>query len=240
MCLFLPALLYTAMYTPGLVVPEISNVFMSSVCQNENTSSNSDYSEIEQLLFQSHKCLMTFFIEPSFSGASGLCIFKNSKGQYVLQIKKITNFKGVDSLLNEKFPLRGLGDGDDWKDPVKGQEILLHNQSMLAQHNKERLKRYQISTSNIIVSDAFVENLINKILYIINSTIVPIDEPNANIVKIVVDGTMFTIRCNIGGSVSVLKFHDSESIALKSVEPLVQMVNDASFNEMKYSKFIKL
>jgi hypothetical protein len=85
---------------------------------------------VEKLFFGDFNAKLEFFVEPSFEGAYGFRIVRDSTDtSYLLEIRRINNFDEVSAQLSKEYPVIGF--------PAK---------EMSSISEEERTKRYKVDT----------------------------------------------------------------------------------------------
>jgi hypothetical protein len=101
--------------------------------------------DIEKLFFGDFNAMIEFCILPSFEGAYGFRVFKDSLNKYIIENKRITNWDTVMSIMSKKFP--SISIKSDKVSSISEEEmskIIVHNREMWSKRQEEILNLYEI------------------------------------------------------------------------------------------------
>lgn len=189
--------------------------------------------KIEKFLFGEINARVEFFIEPSFEGAYGMRMVKDSlSAGYLLESRRISNWKEVSSEMLEKFP--PISFKAEQVSTVPKEEIERsgqYNSMISAKRNEEALKRYSIASLSVPVKDGFAEKLYGTI-YTAIKNFVQIGDP-----AMILDGYTATFRCVVGDEVWTLTIQMPDGVIKQLVDICNQIIKDVethTYNESKY------
>jgi hypothetical protein len=115
-------------------------IFNGKISRMYNLQSKTD---TEKLLFGKINAMVEFFIEPSFEGAYGFRIVKDSlNADYTIEHRYISNWDTVSSELSKEFP--GIGVEADKVSSLTQEDfrkMAAHNREMSDKRQKESLGR---------------------------------------------------------------------------------------------------
>ena len=117
--------------------------------------------DIEMLFFGDLNARIEYFLSPSFESPDGLRILKDSTNNaYLLEVKRIANWKEVENRLSEKYPSIGIPGEIYFSTPENIRKLTReHNNAMYRKREKERLKLYAVETQTFPISHRFAEAL---------------------------------------------------------------------------------
>lgn len=200
---------------------------------------------VEKLFFGDFNAKVEYFFEPSFEGARGFRIYKDSVDRYTLEVKSITNFKDIHSALDTEFSIQGMTANEMSSfSKERKEEILKHNRAMGNKRRGEPIKRYQITTKSVPINDILVEKLYAK-------TVIAIDtyKPAVEVVSSletertfyeIGDGYEATFRTIVGDDIWALSIHQPIGDSEKLSDLFRQIITDVKANSFDESKYIKL
>ncbi len=203
-----------------------------------NFSSKSDE---ERLLFDSFNAPIEFIYSPSLEGVSGLRIYKDSmERNYLLEVKRVTNWKEVNNQLNTEFP-----SGNEVRTITLAQweEQKKQMQALKERRREEWLRRQTIRTQEVTISDTFADRIKTTITNAIKQAKkeekkIPKSGNISQIVEVIKDGDEAIFRCIVGDQLWTLKYHVPEGEFQTLSDLFRQMIADVeagSFDEAKYS-----
>jgi len=113
------------------------------------------------LFFGDLNARIEYFLSPSFESPDGLRILKDSTNNaYLLEVKRIANWKEVENRLSEKYPSIGIPGEIYFSTPENIRKLTReHNNAMYRKREKERLKLYAVETQTFPISHRFAEAL---------------------------------------------------------------------------------
>jgi len=216
--------------------------------ENNNYNQKSK-SVVEKMLFGDFNAPFEFFYDPSSPGdendvfrvQSGFRIFRDSldKG-YVLQIKKISNYKDARSEA-AKFGPKGFKSLNISEEERK--QIESYNSEMSFKYWNEVNKHLTVDTKSYSISDHFAETIYKKM-----SSFIQIFKASGSPIEIYEDGTIgilimdggyySTFRVVVGAEVWSLKIHGPTGTALRMSDFCRQIIKEANkntFNEELYT-----
>jgi hypothetical protein len=124
--------------------------------------------DTEKLFFGDFNAMVEFFILPSFEGAYGFRVFKDSLNKYVIENKRIVNWDTVMSQVQRKFPSISIkSDKISSTSKEEMSKIIAHNKEMWNKQQEERLNLYKIESQSFPVSNKFAEKLHETIVAVI-------------------------------------------------------------------------
>jgi hypothetical protein len=183
--------------------------------------------DIERLFFGDFNAMVEFFIRPSFEGAYGFRILKDSSNNFIVEHKRISNWDTVWSQLDKEFP-RIVINADKERSMTEEErdKIATHNREMYDKKYNESLYRYKIVNQFVPVSNLFVEKLHELFVTAIDNFVgkgTPLS---------ILDGYRVTFRCVIEDEVWTLTIHNPKNEILKLVDVCNQMIKDIKTNNV--------
>ena len=134
-------------------------------------------SPLEKVLFGNTNAKIEFVVEPSFEGAYGIRVIKDSsETSSSLEVKRIINWKEVEKQMQKAFPVKGytiqelnakIAEREKMSEEERELSIL-KSRIRNEKREKESLKRYQVHTFIIPISDLFAEKLYAKFVSFID------------------------------------------------------------------------
>ena len=188
--------------------------------------------EVEKLFFGDINAGIEFYVSPSTEANYGFRILKKpSDGSYTLEVKRISNWKEVETELREEFPWQRAS-ANRYISEDSSVRLAQHNQAMLAEREKERPKRYQVETESIPVTDSFAEKLHERFVSSIDH-FKGTGRPGK-----VLDGEETTFRCVVGDDVWTLTVSKTERNILELSDLCKRIIEDAEAGRFDESKYI--
>lgn len=187
--------------------------------------------DVEKLFFGDFNADVEYFLEPSFSPATGFRIYRDSLDTfYLLEVKRTANYDEVNKQVAEEFPTQGAKTFEELEGE-RGEQILQHNRKMWGLQRVEKLKRYQIETKVVQVSDEFAEKMHTK-------TFTAIDTFKAKGKPAMIsDGELITFRCVVEDELWTFTIHSPYGHIRELSNLFRQIIVDVeadSFDETKY------
>ena len=191
--------------------------------------------ELEKRFFGDYNADVEFFVSPSFEGATGFRLTKDStEASYILEVKRVSNYKEASRLAEEKFPSIGIPMALLNSLPKNIKSLIFdHNSAMYPKAREEELKLYTIETRSFPVSDRFAEKLYSKMLPSID------DFKAEGRPEGFFDGYRVTFRCVVGDELRSLHIRMPQGDILAFSDLCRQMIDDAGKGEFVESKYIK-
>jgi hypothetical protein len=191
--------------------------------------------DVEKLFFGDFNAPVEFFYKPSFSGASGFRIVRDSLDKsFTLEIKYILNYEealkeaGKNSRQTD-VPERLLNSLP--KDLLHLLREYNSNGAMAKRFYEELTKRFKVETRSFPISNRFAELLYNKMVSFID------DFKGKGVPPTVADGYSVTFRAVVEDEVWSLAIHMPNGEALKMADMCRQIMTDAEKNELDESKY---
>jgi hypothetical protein len=208
-------------------------IFDGKISRMYNLQSKTD---TEKLLFGKVNAMVEFFIEPSFEGAYGFRIVKDSlDAGYIIEYKYISNWDTVGSYLNKEFPVIGVEAGkvssltqEDYN------KMALQNREISDKRQRESLIRYRIDDRSLSISNLFAEKLYETVTVAIKNFVMK-GEPAG-----ILDGNTVTFRCVVGDEVWTLTIHEPDDELLRLTDICNQLIEDIKANNVNESNYIVL
>lgn len=194
--------------------------------------------DIERLLFGDSNAKIEFLFLPSFDGAFGLRIYRDSLDKTnLLETKRIINWNEVNERMNKNIrpaevKTLTLAQWEEQKKQMEERRIRLR---------EECLKSYKIANRITIISDTLADLLYAEVKYAIGKIKKEVKtesrNPSENIVEIITDGEEAVFRCVVGKELWTLKYHvpEGEYKALSDLfRAMIADVEAGTFDETKY------
>ena len=201
-------------------------------------------SPLEKVLFGNTNAKVEFVVEPSFEGAYGIRVIKDSsETSSSLEVKRIINWKEVEKQMQKAFPVKGYTIQElnaKIAERVKMSEeerelSILKSRIRNEKREKESLKRYQVHTFIIPISDLFAEKLYAKFVSFIDDFKAKELEPNL----LMGDGETTVFRCIVDQEIWTLSIpFKTEEKARELSDLCKQIVEDAEAGRFDESKYI--
>lgn len=198
---------------------------------------------LDRRFFGDFNARVEYLLEPSSSETFGCRIYRGATDTaYVMEVKRVANYKEVEKQLQKEFPSIGIPAEDFFSTPKEEHErILAHNRKMWRAMAAERLKRYRIEAHSIPISDRLADRLYETTREGIRSV-----EPEKKrytadgdeITTVIFDGAVATFRCVVDDDmVWVLRYHAPTGELKRLSELFRAMIADVeagTFDEAKY------
>lgn len=214
----------------------IENSHTANGLSNVGSKSN----DIEKLFFGDFNAKVEFLCEPSFYGASGLRIYRDSADHsYLLETKRITNWEEVNELINEKYPPA----------PAKIETTTLEqweqrrreNIEQQAKIDAERLSSYQIKRTIVPIGDTLTSRLYATLVEAIGKMENKKSPASSDgIIKIVKDGTSATFRCVVDNQLWTLRCHMPDGDFERLSDIFMQIIADVEADSFDQAKYLEL
>ena len=201
-------------------------------------------SPLEKVLFGNTNAKIEFVVEPSFEGAYGIRVIKDSsETSSSLEVKRIINWKEVEKQMQKAFPVKGytiqelnakIAEREKMSEEERELSIL-KSRIRNEKREKESLKRYQVHTFIIPISDLFAEKLYAKFVSFIDDFKAKELEPNL----LMGDGETTVFRCIVDQEIWTLSIpFKTEEKARELSDLCKQIVEDAEAGRFDESKYI--
>ena len=201
-------------------------------------------SPLEKVLFGNTNAKVEFVVEPSFEGAYGIRVIKDSsETSSSLEVKRIINWKEVEKQMQKAFPVKGytiqelnakIAEREKMSEEERELSIL-KSRIRNEKREKESLKRYQVQTFIIPISDLFAEKLYAKFVSFIDDFKAKELEPNL----LMGDGETTVFRCIVDQEIWTLSIpFKTEEKARELSDLCKQIVEDAEAGRFDESKYI--
>ena len=201
-------------------------------------------SPLEKVLFGNTNAKVEFVVEPSFEGAYGIRVIKDSsETSSSLDVKRIINWKEVEKQMQKAFPVKGytiqelnakIAEREKMSEEERELSIL-KSRIRNEKREKESLKRYQVHTFIIPISDLFAEKLYAKFVSFIDDFKAKELEPNL----LMGDGETTVFRCIVDQEIWTLSIpFKTEEKARELSDLCKQIVEDAEAGRFDESKYI--
>ncbi len=140
--------------------------------------------------------MMEFFIEPSFSGASGFVMNPHADSGYTLKVKWVSNWEEVQEKMAVTYPVKPSDMKTlESKSEEERQAILTYNRGQLSQQSNKAVSEYNIESRSIPVSAALAEQLYESTVTLTR------DHSNKGVPYMSHDGYTAQFRCVVGDEV---------------------------------------
>ena len=201
-------------------------------------------SPLEKVLFGNTNAKVEFVVEPSFEGAYGIRVIKDSsETSSSLDVKRIINWKEVEKQMQKAFPVKGytiqelnakIAEREKMSEEERELSIL-KSRIRNEKREKESLKRCQVHTFIIPISDLFAEKLYAKFVSFIDDFKAKELEPNL----LMGDGETTVFRCIVDQEIWTLSIpFKTEEKARELSDLCKQIVEDAEAGRFDESKYI--
>ena len=201
-------------------------------------------SPLEKVLFGNTNAKVEFVVEPSFEGAYGIRVIKDSsETSSSLEVKRIINWKEVEKQMQKAFPVKGytiqelnakIAEREKMSEEERELSIL-KSRIRNEKREKESLKRYRVQTFIIPISDLFAEKLYAKFVSFIDDFKAKELEPNL----LMGDGETTVFRCIVDQEIWTLSIpFKTEEKARELSDLCKQIVEDAEAGRFDESKYI--
>ena len=201
-------------------------------------------SPLEKVLFGNTNAKVEFVVEPSFEGAYGIRVIKDSsETSSSLEVKRIINWKEVEKQMQKAFPVKGytiqelnakIAEREKMSEEERELSIL-KSRIRNEKREKESLKRYQVHTFIIPISDLFAEKLYAKFVSFIDDFKAKELEPDL----LMGDGETTVFRCIVDQEIWTLSIpFKTEEKARELSDLCKQIVEDAEAGRFDESKYI--
>ncbi|GHV27180.1 hypothetical protein FACS1894176_08830 [Bacteroidia bacterium] len=191
--------------------------------------------DVEKLFFGDCNAMVEFFIMPSFEGAYGFRIVQDSLDNYILEKKRISNWKEVSKELSEEFPSKGVpADKISTITKEESDEYRKHNQEMWQKQREKSLKRYEIATQSVPIRDEFAEKLYHTVTTAIDGFV------GKGIPPLITDGYDVTFRCVVESEVWTLTVHVPRGYIAQLTNICKRMITDMEAGNWDESRYMRL
>ena len=198
---------------------------------------------LDRWFFGDFNARVEYLLEPLFSETFGGRIYRGATDTaYVLEVKRVANYKEVEEQLQKEFPRVGTSVTDFAGLSAQEQQTrLAHNRKMRRAMAAERLKRYWIETHSIPISDRLADRLYTAakegVFNVMPEKKRYTEDGSEIITTKICDGDVATFRCVVDDAVWTLRYHEPEG-RLKTLSDLFRaMIADVgagTFDEAKY------
>jgi len=191
--------------------------------------------DIEKQFFGDFNAPIEFFYSPSFEGASGFRIVKDSMGVYILELKYVSNYNEAQKESSDKYPSIGIPVTIITSLPEDIKQLVIeHNKNQYPKYFEEMPKLFKVETLSFPVSDQFAVKLYEKtVAFIYNFK-------SKGIQRTILDGYSVTFRTVVENEVWSLKIHMPKGDALKMSDICRQIITDAGTKKLDEQKYINL
>ena len=200
-------------------------------------------SPLEKVLFGNTNAKVEFVVEPSFEGAYGIRVIKDSsETSSSLEVKRIINWKEVEKQMQKAFPVKGytiqelnakIAEREKMSEEERELSIL-KSRIRNEKREKESLKRYQVQTFIIPISDLFAEKLYAKFVSFIDDFKAKELEPNL----LMGDGETTVFRCIVDQEIWTLSIPFKTEEKARELSDLCKQIDEDAeagrFDESKY------
>ena len=201
-------------------------------------------SPLEKVLFGNTNAKIEFVVEPSFEGAYGIRVIKDSsETSSSLEVKRIINWKEVEKQMQKAFPVKGytiqelnakIAEREKMSEEERELSIL-KSRIRNEKREKESLKRYQVQTFIIPISDLFAEKLYAKFVSFIDDFKAKELEPDL----LMGDGETTVFRCIVDQEIWTLSIpFKTEEKARELSDLCKRIIEDAEAGRFDESKYI--
>ncbi len=194
---------------------------------------------LEDLFFGDMNAPVEYLFSPSYEDRripSGLRIVKSSSpdAPYTLEVKWITNWREVLSMLSEKYPSRGL----TWEEmnsisKADQERITEQNREMHRKIEEERFDLYEVETLSLPVRD-LGDSLYHKFFTLIDNFKA---EGGAGMAF---DGYSVMFRTVVGDEMWTLSIHIPQKRVLRMTNLCLRIIEDARAGEFDEGKYIRM
>ena len=191
---------------------------------------------VEKLLFGNTNGIVEFYVCPSFEGAYGFRTVRDSSDTFLLEIKRIANWKEAAEEAEKKYPTVGIPLTLISSLPQNIVNLTTdHNNAMWPLQEEERLKLYKVKSSSIPISNRLAEKLYAKFVSFIDDFKAKELEPNL----LMGDGETTVFRCIVDQEIWTLSIpFKTEEKARELSDLCKQIVEDAEAGRFDESKYI--
>ncbi|WP_294598480.1 hypothetical protein [uncultured Rikenella sp.] len=177
-------------------------------------------SETERRFFGDFNAPVEFFIAPSFEGSSGLRLYRDSTGGWILEAKQVANYREVEKKLADEFPLMNFS-AEQIGDSILIDSSLRHNRAMIRRIRAEAPDRYRIEAKKVPVGEALAKQIYEYTTHMIDRYM------GSEYPDMVFDGEQITFRCVVGYDLWTLTLHSPRSHeAEKATRLYRQLITD--------------
>jgi hypothetical protein len=192
---------------------------------------------IDKLFFGDFNAELEFFVEPSFGGAYGFRIVRDSlKTVSFIEVKHIDNFKEIVDSLDREYPLIGFSAEEmssiSTEDEEKAKQ---HNIVMYERRKEESSLRYRVGTINYPVTSNLAEKLYSMAVTAIQNF------KGKGTPPVYFDGFYVTFRCVVEDELWTLTAHRPGGEIKQLFNMCKQLIEDIkSTNNVDELKYITL
>jgi hypothetical protein len=206
-----------------------NNIYVSGIY---NLDSKTD---LEKLFFGDTNVMIEFFILPSFEGAYGFRVFKDSLNNHIIENKCIANWDTVWVQLSEEFPSISIKSDKEFSmtKEEKG-KIGAHNREMFNKRYKECLNRYKIVSQSVTVNNLFAEKLYESVITAVDNFRMK-GKPAP-----IMDGYRVIFRCVVEDEVWTLSIQEPAGKIEQLTNICKRIVEDMETNNVNESEYIEL
>jgi hypothetical protein len=192
--------------------------------------------DVTKLFFGDFNAPIEFIYEPSFEGASGFRIKKDSLNKsYILEVKYISNYKEAtkeaEAKVKEEHNFHSIETPVEMLGSIRGFKI---DSSYLKMYFEELPKCFKIKVVSYPVSKQFAEKLYEKMTLFIENF------KAKGVPCLTLDGYSVTFRTVVEDEVWSLRIHMPQGEALKMANICKQIIEDAEANQLNESKYLNL
>lgn len=193
--------------------------------------------DVEKLFFGDFNAPVEFFYEPSFEGASGFRIVRDTlKESYILEIKYISNYKEAESEVSKKYSMRSIsGEERESMSEDTFSSIIEYNRKMIRMYFEEMNKLYNIENRVFLVSDQFAKKMYEKMFSVIDNF------KARGVPPMISDGVHVTFRNVVDDEVWSLRIHEPTGRAQKFADFCLKIIKETfSVGKPDETNYIKL
>ena len=190
--------------------------------------------DVEKLFFGDFNAPVEFFYEPSFEGASGFRVARDSlKTSYTFELKYVSNYEEAQKEASDKY--KSIAIPYDWV--ISGDipdEIKEHNRAMRSKYREELPKLFKVETRSFSISNQFAEKLHEKMILFIDNI------KAKGVQRGVFDCYSVVFRNVVEDEVWSLYIHMPQGDALKMADLCSQIITDAKENQLDEAKYMSV
>ena len=188
----------------------------------------------ERLFFGDFNAPVEYYYDPSSEaspdGPLGLRIYPDSVGQYVLEVKRFLNFRDVNRVVEDEFPIISI----PWEVSLSAEQedsVKRRNRTIRAQQVEAKTKRYRVGSETVSIDSTLFESLHKAVVRVIDGYRSDGD------LAIVLDGYAATLWAVVDYDVWTLNVHCPTGAMEQLSDLFRQMIVDVeagTFDEAKY------
>ncbi|MDE5945660.1 MAG: hypothetical protein K2G93_08800 [Rikenella sp.] len=196
-------------------------------------------SAIEKLLFGQFNAPVECYYDPSGevspNGPQGVRIYRDSTERWVMEVKRIPNFREVNAASEREFPIRSIR----WNEKLSDSEtveIRQRNREMAARQNEQRLDRYRVESQTVPLSDTLAARLYDRTVRTIDTYVSP-GKP-----LMICDGYSVVFRTVVGNDLWTFRIDNPTEEPERLSDLFRAMIADVEagrFDEAKYLDMLR-